>query len=56
MADTTELLPASACLTLAHTVGRLRPAIARELRLPITGFDSFSPTPTSFAPQPDGAR
>ena len=32
MADTTDLMPGVRVPTLAHTVGRLRPAVARELQ------------------------
>ena len=31
--DTTELAPGSACRPLAHTVGRLRPSVVRDLEL-----------------------
>jgi phytoene dehydrogenase-like protein len=54
MADTTELLPGVRVPTLAHTVGRLRPAVARELRLADYGLRLVQPDAHVFAPQPDG--
>ena len=54
MADTTELLPGVRVPTLAHTVGRLRPAVARELRLTDHGLRLVQPDAHLFAPQPDG--
>jgi phytoene dehydrogenase-like protein len=55
MADTTELLAGVRVPALAHTVGRLRPAIARELRLSDHGLRLVQPDAHVFAPQPDGA-
>jgi phytoene dehydrogenase-like protein len=54
MADTSELLPGVRVPTLAHTVGRLRPAIARQLRLADHGLRLVQPDAHLFAPQPDG--
>lgn len=54
MADTTDLLPGVRVPTLAHTVGRLRPAVARELRLTDHGLRLVQPDAHLFAPQPDG--
>ena len=54
MADTTALLPGVRVPTLAHTVGRLRPAVARELRLSDHGLRMVQPDAHVFAPQPDG--
>lgn len=54
MADTSELLPGVRVPTLAHTVGRLRPAVARELRLSDHGLRLVQPDAHVFAPQVDG--
>jgi phytoene dehydrogenase-like protein len=54
MADTNELLPGVRVPPLAHTVGRLRPAVARELRLTDHGLRLVQPDARLFAPQPDG--
>lgn len=54
MAETTELLPGVRVPTLAHTVGRLRPAIVRDLRLADHGLQLVQPELRVFAPQPDG--
>jgi phytoene dehydrogenase-like protein len=54
MADTTELLPGVRVPALAHTVGRLRPGVARELRLSDHGLRLVQPDAHLFAPQPDG--
>jgi phytoene dehydrogenase-like protein len=53
MADTSELLPGVRVPTLAHTVGRLRPSVARELRLADHGLRLVQPDARLFAPQPD---
>jgi phytoene dehydrogenase-like protein len=55
MADTSELLPGVRVPTLAHTVGRLRPSIARQLRLADHGLRLVQPDARLFAPQPDGS-
>ncbi len=52
--DTSELEPGVRVPTLAHTVGRLRPAVARELRLGEHGLALVAPEVRVFAPQPDG--
>ena len=39
---------------LFHTVGRLRPSVARELRLRGQGLTLVAPEVRAFAPQPDG--
>jgi phytoene dehydrogenase-like protein len=54
MADTAELLSGVRVPALAHTVGRLRPAIARELGLRGHGLALVQPDVRVFAPQPDG--
>lgn len=53
-ADTAELAPGVRVPTVAHTVGRLRPSIARELELKRHGLELFAPDVRAFAPQPDG--
>jgi phytoene dehydrogenase-like protein len=53
-ADTTELARSVQVPTLAHTVGRLRPSIARELDLKRHGLSLMAPDVRVFAPQPDG--
>lgn len=54
MAETSEPWPGVRVPTLAHTVGRFRPAIARELRLRDHGLALVQPEVRTFAPQPDG--
>ncbi len=39
---------------LFHTVGRLRPAVYRELDLGVRGLSLVAPEVRAFAPQPDG--
>jgi phytoene dehydrogenase-like protein len=51
---TEELAPGVRVPALAHTVGRLRPAVARELELSRHGLSLVSPEVRVFAPQPDG--
>jgi phytoene dehydrogenase-like protein len=53
-AITTELAPGVRVPTLAHTVGRLRPAIWRDLDLKSHGLRLVSPHVAVFAPSPDG--
>lgn len=53
-ADTAELAPGVRVPVVAHTVGRLRPAIARELGLRGHGLRLIAPDVRAFAPQPDG--
>lgn len=53
-ADTAELAPGARVPTVAHTVGRLRPSIARELELKRHGLELIAPDVRAFAPQPDG--
>jgi phytoene dehydrogenase-like protein len=53
-ADTVELAPGARVPAVAHTVGRLRPAIVRELELHRHGLDLIAPDVRAFAPQPDG--
>jgi phytoene dehydrogenase-like protein len=40
--------------TLAHTVGRLRPSVQKDLRLSRHGLKLIAPDVRVFAPQPDG--
>ena len=54
MAETSEIRPGVRVPTLAHTVGRFRPAVARELRLRDHGLRLVQPDVRVFAPQPDG--
>ena len=51
---TEELAPGVRVPSLAHTVGRLRPSIARELELGKHGMSLVAPEVRVFAPQPDG--
>ena len=53
-ADTSELAPGVRVPTLAHTVGRLRPSVVRELDLRRHGLSLIAPDVRVFAPQPDG--
>jgi phytoene dehydrogenase-like protein len=53
-AETTELAPGVRVPTLAHTVGRLRPSVVRELDLRRHGLSLVAPDVRVFAPQPDG--
>jgi phytoene dehydrogenase-like protein len=39
---------------VAHTVGRLRPTVARDLKLARHGYAPIEPSVRVFAPQPDG--
>ena len=55
-AETTELAPGVRVPTLAHTVGRLRPSVVRELGLRDHGLTLVAPDVRVFAPQPDGRR
>ena len=54
-ADTTELAKGARVPTLAHTVGRLRPSVARELDLRSHGLSLVAPEVRAFAPSPDGS-
>ena len=53
-AAVTERLGGALVPALAHTVGRLRPSIARELELAKHGLALVAPEVRVFAPQPDG--
>jgi phytoene dehydrogenase-like protein len=49
-----ELGPRVAAPLLAHTVGRLRPSVVRDLGLEARGLRLIRPEVRVFAPQPDG--
>ena len=53
-ADTSELAPGIRVPTLAHTVGRLRPSVVRDLGLARRGLRLIAPEVRVFAPRPDG--
>jgi phytoene dehydrogenase-like protein len=53
-AGTSELAPGVRVPTLAHTVGRLRPSIVRDLDLKRHGLSLVGPEARVFAPGPDG--
>jgi len=52
---TTELAPGARVPTLAHTVGRLRPSVVRDLDLKRHGLSLVGPDVRAFAPGPDGS-
>jgi phytoene dehydrogenase-like protein len=52
--DETEVAPGFRVPAAAHTVGRLRPSIVRDLRLADHGLELLRPEVRAFAPQPDG--
>jgi phytoene dehydrogenase-like protein len=52
--STTELAPGARVPTLAHTVGRLRPSVVRELGLTRHGLSLVAPEVRAFAPGHDG--
>ena len=53
-AETGEIAPGFRGPIAAHTVGRLRPSIVRDLRLREHGLSLLAPDVRLFAPQPDG--
>ena len=53
-AVTEEIAPGIRVPALAHTVGRLKPAVARDLDLAAHGLALVSPEVRVFAPQTDG--
>lgn len=53
-ADTAELGPGIRVPALAHTVGRLRPTVQRDLELKRHGLTLTAPDVRVFAPSPDG--
>jgi phytoene dehydrogenase-like protein len=54
-AETGDLAPGFRAPTLAHTVGRLRPSLMRDLRLREHGLSLLAPDVRAFAPQLDGS-
>ncbi len=54
-ADTSELAKGVRVPTLAHTVGRLRPSVQRDLDLKRHGLTLVAPDVRVFAPSPDGS-
>ncbi|MEO8208754.1 MAG: NAD(P)-binding protein, partial [Chloroflexota bacterium] len=54
-ADTSELAPGIRVPTLAHTVGRLRPSVHRDLDLKKHGLALLAPDIRAFAPSADGS-
>jgi len=53
-ATTEEFHPGFRASTLAHTLGPLRPDIARDMQLEKYNLQIFRPDPRMFAPAPDG--
>jgi phytoene dehydrogenase-like protein len=53
-ADTIELAPGARVPALAHTVGRIRPSVARDLELRRHGLHLLATDVRVFAPRPDG--
>jgi phytoene dehydrogenase-like protein len=53
-AGTSELAPGARVPTLAHTVGRLRPSVVRDLELKRHGLSLVGPDVRVFAPGTDG--
>ena len=54
-ADTVELAKGIRAPALAHTVGRLRPSVQKDLSLSRHGLSLVSPDVRAFAPSPDGS-
>jgi phytoene dehydrogenase-like protein len=52
---TTEPAPGFTAPGLAHTVGRLRPSVVKDLKLDRFGYRTVSPSVRMHAPTPDGA-
>jgi phytoene dehydrogenase-like protein len=52
--ETSEVAPGFRVPTLAHTVGRLRPSVVRELGLARHGLSLVAPEIRAFAPAPNG--
>ena len=53
-AVTSEIAPGYRAPTLAHTVGRLRPSVVRDLRLADRTLQFIEPDARAFLPLPDG--
>jgi phytoene dehydrogenase-like protein len=54
-AETTQLAKGIKVPTLAHTVGRLRPSVQKDLGLSRHGLSLVAPDVRVFAPSPDGS-
>lgn len=52
--ETSQLAPGVHVPRVAHTIGRLRPQVVRDLRLADHGLELVQPDVRVFAPQPDG--
>ena len=50
-----EIAPGFIAPGIAHTVGRLRQSVIKDLKLPAFGLELISPEVRMFAPQPDGS-
>ncbi len=55
IADTVELKPGVRVPAVAHTVGRFKPSVARDLGLRGHGLTFVAPNVRVFAPAPDGS-
>jgi phytoene dehydrogenase-like protein len=51
----TEIAPGVTAPGIAHTIGRLRPSIVRDLKLRAHGLELIEPAIRLFAPQADGS-
>jgi phytoene dehydrogenase-like protein len=50
-----EIAPGFRAPGVAHTVGRLRASVVKDLRLARHGFEPIAPVVRAFAPMPDGS-
>jgi phytoene dehydrogenase-like protein len=50
----TEVAPGFTAPGIAHTIGRLRPSVVKDLKLAAHGLTTIEPDVRMFAPQPDG--
>ena len=50
-----EIAPGFTAPGIAHTVGRLRTSVVRDLKLQSFGLELLTPDVRMFAPQPDGS-
>ena len=50
-----EIAPGFIAPGIAHTVGRLRQSVIKDLKLPAFGLELIAPDVRMFAPQPDGS-
>ncbi len=51
----TEIAPGFTAPGIAHTIGRLRPSVIKDLKLGAFGLEVIQPDVRVFAPQPDGS-